>query len=78
MIVDLLATYQKKCANDYKYYDEYDDINSYWKEAVDCQDEGTIKSFFDSFDSMDTQMFLYNNKIPVNVSNLLNGSLDTV
>lgn len=62
-----MATFQAKCSNDYRYYDEYQTIDPYWKDVSDCGEEGTVKYFYDSIDVMATSMFLYNNKIPISI-----------
>ena len=42
------------CANDYKYYDQYNSFDDYWKETKDCGQEGTLtSSIFSVFDHAD-------------------------
>lgn len=47
--------YDKKCLNDVKIFDKYDNFTEYWKSTQDCGEEGSISSnIFRTFDAMDT------------------------
>ncbi len=48
--MSLIATFHTRCANDYRYLDEYDKIDDYYKSLENCGPEGTINTFYDKID----------------------------
>ena len=83
MVVSLKAAFLLHCANDYKFFEEYHTAEDYFETiGKNCGDEGSINSIYRVFDEMDTEKFLYNNMIPVDVeeedSRLKNVDLGTM
>jgi hypothetical protein len=70
-IVSLLVSFEKQCANDYRYFDEYQREEDYWKSLSDCGEEGTIHSFFEKIDTMESTLFFQINAVDVIVNDPL-------
>lgn len=63
-IVGLSAQFEARCANDYKYFDQFETFGAYWNTTKDCGDEGTLPTdIYRVFDEMGTETFLFNNGI---------------
>jgi hypothetical protein len=67
-LVSFISTFSTKCANDEHYTETFPKEEDYWKSALDCGAEGTISSFFTNFDTMETNTFLQENKVPMTVT----------
>jgi hypothetical protein len=63
-IVGLSAQFEEKCADDFKYYDQYDTFLEYWNDTKYCRGEGILSSpFYRVFDQMTVNGFLEINNI---------------